>query len=119
MMRDQLVIQERMDACLDSMAEEIRQLFSQSQEDGAKMTVTLLQLKELISSVEEKSRVVGMFQEIWLVAVMFFFELSTFLYVALNFLLCSLSYFISQSFNSHLLLIWDTQGKDNQEDGSF
>ena len=37
MMRDQLVVQERMDTCLDSMSEEICQICSQSQENGAKM----------------------------------------------------------------------------------
>ena len=58
-MRDQLTIQERMDAHLDSMAEEIHQLHSKSQEDGAKMTATSLQLQELMSSVEERSRVGG------------------------------------------------------------
>ena len=41
------------------MAKEICQLCSQSQEDGAKMTVMLLQLQELISSMQERSRVVG------------------------------------------------------------
>ena len=58
-MRDRLVVQERMDACLDSMSEEICQLHSQSWEDGAKMTAMLLQLQEVISLVEEKSRLVG------------------------------------------------------------
>ena len=58
MMRDQLGIQGRMDACLDSMSEELCKLCSQSQEDGAKMTVMSLQLQEVISSVEERSRVV-------------------------------------------------------------
>ena len=59
MVRDQLTIQERMDAHLDSMAEEIHQLCPQSQEDGAKMAAMSLQLQELISLVEERSRVVG------------------------------------------------------------
>ena len=34
-----------------------------------------------------------------------------------NFPLCFLSYLISQSFDSHLFLIQDTQDKDYQEDG--
>ena len=59
MVRDQLAVQERMDVCLNSMAEEIHQLCSQSQEDGAKMTALLLQLQELMSSADERSRVVG------------------------------------------------------------
>lgn len=62
-MRDQLVIQKRMDACSDSMAEELCQLCSQSQEDGAKMAAMLLQLQEVISLAEEQSRMVGMYLE--------------------------------------------------------
>ena len=59
MLRDQLSIQEQMDVCLDSLSEEVHQLHSQSQEDGAKMTAMSLQLQEVISLVEERSRVVG------------------------------------------------------------
>ena len=36
-MRNQLVIQEEMDCCLDSQDEELCQLCSQSQEDGAQL----------------------------------------------------------------------------------
>ena len=43
-MRDQLAVQERMDACLDSLSDEVYQLHSQSQEGGAKMVALLLQL---------------------------------------------------------------------------
>ena len=59
MMRDQLKVQELMDTCLNSMSEELRQLHSQSQEDGAKMAVMSLQLQEVMSSVEMRSEVVG------------------------------------------------------------
>ena len=59
MMRNQLLIQERINSCLDSLAEETHQLHSQSQVDGAKMIVMLLQLQELISLVEERSKTVG------------------------------------------------------------
>ena len=58
-MSDKLVIQERMDAYINSMSEELHQICSQSQEDGAKMTVMSLQLCGVISLVEERSRVVG------------------------------------------------------------
>ena len=58
MMRDQLVVQERMDACLNSMSKELHQLHSQSQEDGAKMAAMSLQLQAVMSSVEEQSKVV-------------------------------------------------------------
>ena len=57
-MREQLALQESMDIRLDSLSEEAHQLLSQSQEDGAKMAVLLLQLQEVISSVEEQSKVV-------------------------------------------------------------
>ena len=52
-MRDQLKVQELMDTCLNSRDEELCQLCSQSQEDGAKMAALLLQLQEVISLVEE------------------------------------------------------------------
>ena len=57
-MRDQLKVQELMDTHLDSRDEELCQLHSQSQEDGAKMAALLLQLQEVISLVEEQSKVV-------------------------------------------------------------
>ena len=83
------------------MAEEIQQVFSQSQEDGAKMTAMSLQLQELISLMEERSKAVGTnleevndrfdchCQEIGLVALMFFFEL-LFSYVSL-----AISFYVS------------------------
>ena len=43
-MRNQLKVQELMDTCLDSMSEELCQLCSQLQEDGAKMAAMSLQL---------------------------------------------------------------------------
>ena len=58
MMKDQLKDQELMASCLDSMSEELHQLCFQSQEDGAKMAVLSLQLHEVISGVEEQSKVV-------------------------------------------------------------
>ena len=58
MMRDQLKVQELMDAHLDSRGKELCQLCSQLQEDRAKLAALLLQLQEVISSVEEQSRVV-------------------------------------------------------------
>ena len=58
MMRDQLVIQEEMDCHLDSRDEELRQLHSQSQEDGAQLSTLSLQVQELISSVKERAEVV-------------------------------------------------------------
>ena len=53
MMRDQLGIQEEMDHCLVSRDEELRQLSSQSQEDGAQLAALSLQVQELIASVKE------------------------------------------------------------------
>ena len=58
-MRDQLALQETMDVCLNSLSEEVHQLCSQSQEDGSKIATMLVQLQEVISSVEERPRVVG------------------------------------------------------------
>ena len=58
MMRDQLKVQELMDSHLDSRDEELHQLCSQSQEDGTQIAALSLQLQELISSVEEQSKVV-------------------------------------------------------------
>ena len=58
-MRDQLAVQEQMDCRLDSISKEFCQLCPQSQEDGAKMAVMSLQLQEVMSSVEMRSKVVG------------------------------------------------------------
>ena len=58
-MRDQLKVQEFMDVCLDQSEEELRQLQSQSQLDGAQLTALSLQVQELISSVEARAKVVG------------------------------------------------------------
>ena len=57
-MRDQLKVQELMDHHLDSRNEELCQLCSQLQEDGAKLAALSLQLQEVISGVEERSQVV-------------------------------------------------------------
>ena len=57
-MRDQLKVQELMDHCLNSRDEELSQLWSQSQEDGGKITALSLQLQEVISSIKEQSKVV-------------------------------------------------------------
>ena len=57
-MRDQLKVQELMDTHLDQRDEELCQLHAQSQEDGAKLAALSLQLQEVISGVEEWSRVV-------------------------------------------------------------
>ena len=58
-MRDQLKIQEGMDVCLDQRDEELRQLCSQSQVDGAQLAALSMQVQELISSVEARAEVVG------------------------------------------------------------
>ena len=57
-MRDQLVIQEEMDCHLDSRDEELQQLCSQSQEDGAQLSALSPQVQELIALVKERSEVV-------------------------------------------------------------
>ena len=57
-MRNQLKVQELMDTHLDSRDEELCQLHSQSQEDGGKIATLSLQLQEVISSMEEQSKVV-------------------------------------------------------------
>ena len=57
-MRVQLEIQEGIDLCLEQRDEELRQLWSQSQADGAQHAVLSLQLQELISSVESRAEVV-------------------------------------------------------------
>ena len=55
----QLEIQERLDVRLEQRDEELRQLRSQSQVDGAQLAALSLQLQELISSVESRAEVVG------------------------------------------------------------
>ena len=56
-MRDQLKVQELVNTHLNSRDEELHQLHSQSQEDGAKMAALSLQHQEVISLVEEQSKV--------------------------------------------------------------
>src|ERR1700743_821905 len=58
-MRTQLEIQEGLDVRLEQRDEELRQLRSQSQADGAQLAALSLQLQELISSVESRAKVVG------------------------------------------------------------
>ena len=58
-MRDQLKVQELMDAHLNQRDEEPCQLRSQSQADGAQLAALSLQVQELISSVEARAEVVG------------------------------------------------------------
>ena len=58
-MRDQLKVQELMDVCLDQKDEELCQLHSQSQVDGAQLAALSLQVQELISSVDARAEVVG------------------------------------------------------------
>ena len=58
-MRDMLRTQEGMDLCLEQRDEELRQLRSQSQVDGAQLAALSLQMQELISSVESRAKVVG------------------------------------------------------------
>src|ERR1700743_3272190 len=58
-MRSLLEVQEGLDICLEQRDEELRQLRSQSQADGAQLTALSLQLQELISSVESRVEVVG------------------------------------------------------------
>ena len=58
-MRNQLKVQELMDVCLDQRDEELCQLWSQSQADGAQLAALSLQVQELISSVEARAEVVG------------------------------------------------------------
>ena len=54
-----LKTQEGMDLRLEQRDEELRQLRSQSQVDGAQLAVLSLQMQELISSVESRAEVVG------------------------------------------------------------
>ena len=58
-MRDMLKVQELMDIRLDFRDEELCQLHSQSQADGAQLAALSLQVQELISSVETRAKVVG------------------------------------------------------------
>ena len=58
-MRELLKIQGGMDLCLDQRDEELCQLWSQSQSDGAQLAALSLQMQELISSVESSTEVVG------------------------------------------------------------
>ena len=58
-MRDMLQVQEHMDHRLDQRDEELHQLRSQSQVDGAQLAVPSLQMQELISSMESRAEVVG------------------------------------------------------------
>ena len=58
-MRDQLKVQELMDVCLDQRDKELCQLCSQLQADGVQLAALSLQVRELISSVEARSKVVG------------------------------------------------------------
>ena len=58
-MRDMLQIQEDMDRRLEQRDEELRQLRSQSQVNGAQLAALSLQMQELISSVESRAKVVG------------------------------------------------------------
>ena len=58
-MRDMLETQEGMDLRLEQRYEELCQLRSQSQVNGAQLAVLSLQMQELISSVESKAEVIG------------------------------------------------------------
>ena len=58
-MRDQLKVQEHMDVCLDERDEELCQLHSQSQADGAQLAALSLQVQELMSSMEARAEMVG------------------------------------------------------------
>ena len=58
-MRDMLKVQELMDIHPNSRDEELRQLWSQSQADGAQLAALSMQVQELISLVEARAEVVG------------------------------------------------------------
>ena len=58
-MRDMLRTQEGMDLCLEQRDEELCQLQSQSQVNGAQLAALSLQMQELISLVESRAEVVG------------------------------------------------------------
>ena len=57
--REMLKVQEGMDLRLDQRDEELCQLYSQSQVDGAQLAALSMQVQELISSVEARAEVVG------------------------------------------------------------
>ena len=69
-MRGLLEIQEGIALRLEQRDEEVWQLRSQSQSDGAQLAVLSLQLQELISSVESRAEVVGSSRDQWAVCVM-------------------------------------------------
>src|ERR1700743_192418 len=54
-----LKVQDLMDLCLDQRNEELHQLQSQSQADGAQLAALSMQVQELISLVETRAEVVG------------------------------------------------------------
>ena len=58
-MRDMLQTQEHMDTRLEQRDEELCQLQSQSQVDGAQLAALSLQMQELISLLESRAEVVG------------------------------------------------------------
>ena len=58
-MREMLKVQELMDICLDQRNEELHQLRSQPQADGAWLAALSLQVQELISLMEARAEVVG------------------------------------------------------------
>ena len=58
-MRDMLKVQELRDVCLDQRDEELHQLRSQSQANGAQFAALAMQVQELISSVKTRAEVVG------------------------------------------------------------
>ena len=58
-MRDMLRTQEGMDLRLEQRDKELRQLYSQSQSDGAQLAALSLRMQELISSVESRAEMVG------------------------------------------------------------
>ena len=58
-MRDMLKVQEHMDIHLDQRDEELHQLRSQSQVDGAQLAVLSPQMQELIALVESRAELVG------------------------------------------------------------
>ena len=68
-MRDMLKVQELMDLCLDQRDEELRQLHSQSQANGALLAALSMQVQELISLVESRAEVVGPGGDQWMVHV--------------------------------------------------
>ena len=108
-----LKTQEGMDFRLEQIDEELRQLRSQSQVDGAQLAALSLQMQELISSVESRAKVVGRdLEEIngWFdhhrgvrkldLSHLCFSLNFSFSYVLCNFLLCFPLLTYSQSFFS-------------------